>query len=157
MIELKKASLEDAETIWRMQVKSFSDLLEKYNDYDTNPGNESLDKTIWRLNQNNTYFYLILYEGKTVGAIRVVDNLNSSSYKRISPIFILPEYRNQGFAQAAIRAVEAIHGQEIWELETILEEKLNCRLYEKMGYIRTDLTQKINENMTLIVFKKHGK
>ena len=157
MIELKRASCEDAETIWRMQVKSFSDLLKKYNDYDTNPGNESLDKVIWRLNQNSTYFYLILYEGITVGAIRVVDNLNSSSYKRISPIFILPEWRNQGFAQAAIRAVEAIHGQDMWELETILEEKLNCLLYEKMGYIKTDLIQKINENMTLIVYKKHGK
>lgn len=157
MIELKKASLEDAETIWRMQVKSFSDLLEKYNDYDTNPGNESLEKTIWRLNQSSTYFYLILSDGINVGAVRVVDNRSSSSYKRIPPIFILPEYRNQGFAQAAIRAVEAIHGQDMWELETILEEKLNCRLYEKMGFIQTDLTQKINGNMTLIVYKKHGK
>lgn len=119
-----------------MQVKSFSDLLEKYNDYDTNPGNESLDKTIWRLKQNSTYFYLILSEGLTVGAVRVVDNRSSSSYKRISPIFILPEYRNQGFAQAAIRAVEAIHGRDMWELETILEEKLNCRLYEKLGLLR---------------------
>lgn len=86
-----------------------------------------------------------------------MDNRSSSSYKRIPPIFILPEYRNQGFAQAAIRAVEAIHGQDMWELETILEEKLNCRLYEKMGFIQTDLTQKINGNMTLIVYKKHGK
>lgn len=156
MIELKKASLEDAETIWRMQVKSFSDLLEKYNDYDTNPGNESLDKTIWRLKQNSTYFYLILSEGITVVAVRVVDNRSSSSYKRISPIFILPEYRNQGFAQAAIKAVEAIHGRDMWELETILEEKLNCRLYEKLGYIKTDSIKRINENMTLIIYKKHG-
>ncbi|MPN31303.1 hypothetical protein SDC9_178777 [bioreactor metagenome] len=37
---LRKAGLEDAQIIHEMQVKAFENLLEKYEDYETNPGNE---------------------------------------------------------------------------------------------------------------------
>lgn len=45
-MELRAITREDIETLWRMQVEAFSDLLMKYQDYDTNPGAESLDKII---------------------------------------------------------------------------------------------------------------
>ncbi len=48
-VELKKAEREDVETVWRMQIEAFSELLEKYRDYDTSPGAESLDKVLARL------------------------------------------------------------------------------------------------------------
>jgi hypothetical protein len=41
-----------------------------------------------------------------------------------------------------------------WELKTILEEKRNCYLYEKMGYSQTDEKSMINENITLVHYKK---
>ena len=53
--------------------------------------------------------------------------------KRISPVFVMPEYRNRGLAQKAIKLAEEKHGCSDWELDTILEEKGNCYLYEKMG------------------------
>ena len=43
-VELLRASLEDAETILRMQHVAFAELLERYQDFDTNPGNEPLEK-----------------------------------------------------------------------------------------------------------------
>ena len=39
---------EDVETVWKMQVEAFSDLLEKYQDHDMSPAAESIDKVLAR-------------------------------------------------------------------------------------------------------------
>jgi len=136
-----------------MQVEAFSDLLEKYRDYDISPANEPMSKVMERLEQPFTYYYFIMDGDTAVGAVRVVD-MKDGSPKRISPIFIMKEHRGKGFAKAAIRAVEKLHGTENWSLDTILQEEGNCRLYEKMGYRRTGDTQVINERMTLVFYEK---
>lgn len=66
----------------------------------------------------------------------------------------MTEYRNQGFAQKAIQLAEEIHGESGWELDTILQEKGNCHLYEKMGYYQTGKTEMINDKLTLVSYKK---
>lgn len=153
-IQLIRASVEDAKTIWKMQVRSFAELLNRYQDYETNPANEPIDKVINRLKQDSTYFYFIRYGEQIVGAIRVIDNSDNDIRKRISPIFVLPEFRNRGIAAKAIEKAEEIHGSDNWELETILQERGNCHLYEKLGYRRTGKTQAINEKMTLVFYQK---
>lgn len=150
---LVRALLNNAEEIWQMQKEAFAGLLEKYQDFETNPANESLEKTIFRLKQHDTYFYFIQFDGKNVGAVRVVDSKDNRR-KRISPIFILPEFRGKGIAQKAIILAEKIHGSENWELDTILQEKGNCYLYEKMGYQNTGETKIINDKLTLVLFRK---
>ena len=108
----------------------------------------------YALEQPFTYYYFIVVDGIEVGAIRVVDKKEHGKSKRISPIFIMKEYRGKGFAQEAMRAVEAIHGENDWELDTILQEKGNCYLYEKMGYYQTGKTEEINERLTLVFYRK---
>ena len=66
----------------------------------------------------------------------------------------MSEHRNQGYAQAAILAAEQIHGPEHWCLDTILQEKGNLHLYEKMGYHRTGLIEKINDRMDIVFYEK---
>ena len=154
-IRLIRASVEDAETIWKMQIEAFAELLNKYQDLETNPGNEPLEKVIWRLQQSSTYFYFIQSDGRNAGAIRVVDTSDNNKRKRISPIFVLPEFRNLGIAQKAIAKAEEIHGDTNWELDTILQEKGNCYLYEKMGYTQTGKTKVINDKMTLVFYQKN--
>lgn len=151
---LKRAGLEEAELIWNMQKIAFADLLERYQDVELNPANEPIDKIIMRLNQKFTYYYLLESEGEIVGAIRVVDKKEEGKKKRISPLFILPKYWNQGLAQQAMLAVEEIHGRTDWELDTILQEKGNCYLYEKMGYRATGKTEQVNDRMTLVFYEK---
>ena len=153
-IELIRASLKDAKEIWKMQVKSFKNLLDKYQDFETNPASETILNVEMRLKQNFTFFYFIFIDNKKVGAIRVVDYKEKNKNKRISPLFILPEYRNKGIAQSAIKICEEIHGNTNWELSTILEEKGNCYLYEKLGYHPTGKTQVINDRLTLIFYHK---
>lgn len=143
----------ECEKLWKMQVEAFSDLLEKYRDYDISPANEPMSRIMERLEQPFTYYYFIMDGDTAVGAVRVVD-MKDGSPKRISPIFIMKEHRGKGFAKAAIRAAEKLHGADNWSLDTILQEEGNCRLYEKMGYRRTGDTQVINERMTLVFYEK---
>ncbi len=70
-------------------------------------------------------------------------------------MFILPTYQGEGIAQKAIFLIEEMFPQAItWELATILEEERNCYLYEKMGYNKTGVKKILNDNTTLIYYKK---
>ena len=153
-LKLIRATVRDAEQIWNMQLEAFAGLLAKYQDTETNPGSEPLEKVLYRLEQPETYYYLLELDGALVGAIRVVDPMDGCTKKKISPLFVLPAYRNKGIAQEAIRASEALHGNHGWSLETILQERGNCHLYEKMGYHTVGKTIPINDRMTLVVYEK---
>ena len=152
-VTLRQANREDLETIWKMQVEAFKGLLEVYQDYDMSPGAEDLDKIVAKFEQPWTKYYFIQAEDQNVGVIRVVDKKDGSR-KRISPIWIMEEYRNKGYAQDAIRAVEDIYGADNWCLDTILQEKGNCHLYEKMGYHKTGQIEHINERMDIVFYEK---
>ncbi len=153
-VKLVRVGIEDAEELWKMQIEAFQSLYKKYQDVETSPATEDIDKIQMRLNQSFTYYYFIVVDGVTVGAIRVVDKKEMGKAKRISPIFIMDEYRNKGYAQKAMRLAEEIHGSSDWELDTILQEEGNCYLYEKMGYRQTGKTETVNDKMTLVFYRK---
>ena len=152
-ITLRQAKREDIETIWKMQIEAFRELLEKYQDYDLSPGAEGVDKVIARFEQPWTKYFFIEAEGTDVGVIRVVDKKDGSR-KRISPLWIMKEYRGKGYAQAAILAVEELYGADYWCLDTIMQEKGNCYLYEKMGYHQTGKVEHINDRMDIVFYEK---
>ena len=153
-IKLVEVTRDDLETVWKMQVKAFSGLLAKYQDYDLSPANEGLDKIVARFEQPWTKYYFITSEGENVGVVRIVD-MKDGSRKRISPIWIMEEFRGKGYAQQAILAAEEIYGPDNWSLDTILQEKGNCYLYEKMGYHRTGKTEHINDKMDIVFYEKN--
>lgn len=153
-VKLVRVRVEEAEILWKMQVEAFSELYEKYQDTQTSPATEKKEKVEARLKQDFTYYYFIEVDGEKLGAIRVVDKREKGVNKRISPIFILKQYRGKGYAQEAIRQAEEIHGSEKWQLDTILQEKGNCYLYEKLGYKRTSKQEEINDKMTLVFYEK---
>lgn len=153
-LELIRVGVEDAKRLWKMQVEAFTELYNKYQDTETSPATEPIDKIIMRLEQPFTYYYYIQADNDIVGAIRVVDKKEDGKAKRISPIFVMPNYRNKGIAQEAIIEAEKIHGASHWELGTILQEEGNCHLYEKMGYHQTGEIKVINDKMTLVFYIK---
>lgn len=153
-VELLRANIGDVKELHAMQVKAFKELLEKYQDFNTSPANENMEKVEARLKQDFTFYYFICIGQQKVGAIRIVDKKETAKNKRISPIFILPEFQGKGAAQKAIRLCEEVHGSENWELSTILQESKNCHLYEKMGYRQTGKTEVINERLTLVFYEK---
>lgn len=74
--------------------------------------------------------------------------------KCISPIWIMPKYRNKGYAQQAILAAEKIYGSDHWCLDTILQEEGNLHLYEKLGYHQMGRVDKINDRMNIVYYEK---
>lgn len=152
-IELRPVVQKEIETVWKMQVEAFSELLQKYQDYDTSAAAESMDKVMARFEQPWTVYYFIVADDNKVGVIRIVDKKDGSR-KRISPIWIMPEYRNKGYAQHAILEAEKIYGSDHWCLDTILQEKSNLYLYEKLGYHQTGRVDKINEKMDIVFYEK---
>ena len=152
-VKLVPVEKEDLETVWKMQLDAFSGLLAKYQDYDMSPGAEKLEKIEARFNQPWTTYYFIVAENKNVGVIRIIDKKDGSR-KRISPIWIMEEFRGKGYAQKAILEAEKIHGVENWSLDTILQENGNCHLYEKMGYHQTGKVEHINEKMDIVFYEK---
>ena len=153
-IKLIAANLEDLNTILQMQKEAFSELYAKYQDTETSPATEKYENILFRFNQPETTYYFIMADNVKVGVIRIVDCKNGITRKRISPVFIMPEYRNKGYAQQAIKEAERIHGEDQWKLDTILQEKGNCYLYEKLGYHQTGKTEQINERMTIVFYEK---
>lgn len=153
-LKLIKAKFEDLDTILPMQQEAFAALYETYRDTETSPATETYEDILFRFRQSETTYYFITANGEKVGVIRVVDHKDGVSRKRISPIFIMPPFRNKGYAQQAIIEAERMHGEAHWELDTILQEKGNCYLYEKLGYRQTGKTEKINDLMTIVFYEK---
>lgn len=153
-ISLIKSGLDDAETIHAMQIKSFMPLFEKYQDFETSPANEPLEKVVNRINQSFTDYYIIKIEDIAIGGIRIAKK--DIGVYRVSPIFILPEYQGKGIAQKVFEMVEQKYTDaRMWELDTILQEQGNCYLYEKLGYKKTGKIEVINDKMTLVYYEKH--
>ena len=154
-MQLIRATEADAQRICHLQQLAFAALLETYQDGELNPANESPERIRQKLRQPETYYYFIEAEGETVGGIRVVVPTDHRP-KRISPLFILPEFRGRGYAQEAILLAEQRHGADHWSLDTILQEPGPCHLYEKLGYRKTCQTKVMNHKMTLVFYEKEN-
>ena len=80
---------------------------------------------------------------------------NGRNMYRISPLFILPGHQNRGFGYAAMVALFGIYPQaDVWRLSTIKQEKGNCHLYEKCGFVISAPEKVVNECMTLVFYQK---
>ena len=153
-MRLVRANVSDCEKIWSLQIEAFADLLAKYQDYETSPGNEPKENIQAKLLDEFTFFYFIYLEDEIAGAVRVVDRKDGDR-KRIAPIFIMKKFRNRGLAQKTFEVIERIHGINHWMLDTILQEAGNCYLYEKLGYQRTGEIENINERMDIVYYEKN--
>ena len=90
-----------------------------------------------------------------MGAINLGHNdPDEKTVSFISPLFVLPEFQNQGVGYIAInKAFEMYPDVKVWKLETILQEPANCHLYEKCGFRRVGEEHVVNERMTLIDYE----
>ena len=128
-------------------------MLSKYKDYDTSPAMESIDRVREKMEKPDMTSYLFQLNDVNVGWVRVTE-LEDKIFK-ISALCVLPEYWNRGIAQEAMTKIEDYHSDATkWVLSTILQEKGNCYLYEKLGYVRKGDLLIINERMSLVHYEK---
>ncbi|WP_405111306.1 GNAT family N-acetyltransferase [Paenibacillus sp. FSL K6-1217] len=152
-VTLGKATVKDAADIHAMQLQAFLPLLEKYQDYETNPANETLERLVERMNQEFVDYYIIRKAGNAVGSMRV--KKTDEHHYWLSQICVLPQYQGLGIAQQAFARIEEIYADaQTWGLATVVQEERNCYLYEKLGYRKTSETREINDKMTLCFYEK---
>ena len=158
LIELKLVTEGEAEFLHRLQVEAFMPLYEKYQDDDTSPAKESLKKVTEKIIEENSDFYFIVFRGEKVGGVRVRWHQGKKVYENvnwISPIFIIPKFQNKGIASTVIEQLFDIYPDTIeWRLDTIKQERGNCHLYEKCGFVRVGEDIVVNEKMTLVDYVK---
>jgi len=152
-ITLQKATIHDTEEIHKMQILAFKPLLEKYQDHETSPGAETAERVRARLAHPQMFSYLIRLGAENIGHIRI-GALGENAYY-LSQMFLLPEHQGNGYAQQAIRQVEALYPDaKSWTLDTIKQEAKLRHLYEKMGYRLTGEEKNIKDGMDLVYYKK---
>ncbi|MEH7444163.1 GNAT family N-acetyltransferase [Bacillus sp. JJ1122] len=150
-ISLWKASIEDAEELLELQKEVFMPLYEKYNDHETSPVTQTMERFLTRFELGE--YYKITYDGQLAGSVNVYQK--TPGLMRLHIINIREEYHNRGIAQKVMNRLELMYPEaEAWELGTILTEERNCYLYEKMGYEQHGELKVINDKMTLVNYRK---
>lgn len=159
VIELRLVTAEEAECLHRLQVEAFMPLYEKYQDDETSPAKESLERVTEKIVEENSDFYFIAFRGEKVGGVRVRWYQGKKVYENInwiSPIFIIPEWQNKGIASRVMGKLFDLYPNTIeWRLDTIKQEEGNCHLYEKCGFVRVGEDIVVNEKMTLVKYVKN--
>lgn len=147
LVRIKQSELKSA---WLMQKIGFIDIFLKYFDI-INPvlqGYKRFSKKASRVDM-----YWILANSVKVGEIWIGEK-DDVCY--LANLFVLKKYRNRGIAQQAILSAETLYPDcRQWRLDTIKQEKRNCHLYEKLGYIPSGVEKKINKRMTIIDYEKN--
>ena len=64
------------------------------------------------------------------------------------------EIRDAAVPASAERESGTSYGKNHWCLDTILQEKGNLYLYEKMGYHQTGKVEHINDQMDIVFYEK---
>lgn len=153
-ITLKKASFEDTNLLHQMQIQSFKPIVGKYQECDFSPARENLEEIGKLLKRDDMDYYIIKYGHVSIGGIRVTRT--DQNCCKMNSIFILPEYQGKGIGQKVIRLIENQYGEGTeWFLEAIKQEKNNCYIYEKLGYVLTGQEERVNDQFTLVQYNKH--
>lgn len=158
-IELIRAGNQDLKLLHRLQKEAFMPLYEKYHDDDTSPAMETEERLLKKIEDPNAIFYIIYCEKQPVGGIRISCHRGKTAITEdvrwISPLFIIPQYQNMGIAQCVLKRIFTLYPDTVsLKLATIKQEKRNCHLYEKCGFVRVGEDKIINDKMTLVFYEK---
>ena len=135
-----------------MQKKGFLPTYLKYFDTRVSPVFKTYSRFSSKMKNENSISFWIVYNGIRVGELLLIFE---KDIVHISDLFVLKKYQNKGIAQNVISAVHSKYSDyKYWHLFTIKQEKGNCHLYEKLGYIQTGAVRKINKRMTLVEYER---
>ena len=153
MISLEKVQQSELAQIHFLQKVAFESLYDTYQD-EGSPFKQTQASLLAKFKRPLECYFFIKQQDKRIGYLRVVMD-DSGTTAKIGPIGVDPLVEGQGIGTQAMQLVEQTFPEvKEWRLSTILQEKVNCRLYEKMGYRQTGKTEVITDKMTLVFYKK---
>lgn len=137
-IQIKIATLDDANKILEIQKAAFLDQARLYNNYQLPPLTQSLESIEKEFNGKT--FLKVLLKKRIIASVRFKvrdDNVT------IDRIVVEPEYQNQGIGRLLLEEIESrVPDAAAFHLFTGNKSERNIYLYEKMGYkvIKSQLT-----------------
>ena|SRR6476661_2662116 len=159
-IEIKQASLEDAETILRLQMQAYLSEAEIYNDYSIPPLIQSFNdikqeflqqvflKAIQKRNENEKE---VEEEARIIGSVRA--HLEKGT-TYIGRLIVKPEYQNRGLGTRLLYAIEEhFKLANRYELFTGDKSARNLHLYKKLGYHEFKRIH-VNDQITMVFLEK---
>lgn len=147
------AKPEDAKELYEVQKLAYKEQLEMYQDYDTDPAVEGIDWVLFRIKHH--VYYKIMHDGKIIGEVDVYQHKRSPLHYEMNGIFVHPDYQNCGIGEKAIKFVEnEFVDAKVWTAWTPHRTEKNHRFYEKVGYGKTGIQEKIMDNLTLVQYGK---
>ena len=152
-ITFELAKPEDAKELYEIQKLAYKEQLEMYQDYDTNLAVEGIDWVLFRIKHH--IYYKIICDGKIIGEVDVYKHKRSSLHYEMNGVVVHPDYQNRGIGQKAIQFVEREFADaKVWTMWTPHKTEKNHYFYEKIGYKRTGIEERINDNLILVQYGK---
>lgn len=128
-IEIKKASVADAESILLLQKLAYRSEAELYNNFHIEPLTQTLEQL-----QNQFESHIVL---KAVAGDMIVGSVRASVDGEtcyIAKLMVHPDYQNQGLGRMLMSAIEHACPRLRYELFTGGRSEKNLALYRKLGY-----------------------
>jgi GNAT superfamily N-acetyltransferase len=149
VLQIEKASVNDAQEILSLQKLAYLSEAKIYNDYKIQPLLETLDQT---KNAFETQTVLkAIIDGSIVGSIRFSVK-DCSCF--VGKLIVDPALQNQGIGVQLLLEIERYCPSVTrFELFTGDKSAKNLYLYEKLGY-KPFKTETVNENLNLVFLEK---
>jgi ribosomal protein S18 acetylase RimI-like enzyme len=161
-IEIEQASLEDAETILRLQMQAYCSEAEIYNDYSIPPLIQSFNEIKQEFLQQ--VFLKAIQKDKDkdkgkeveddariIGAVRAYLEKGTTYIGRL---IVIPEYQNRGLGTRLMYAIEEhFKLANRYELFTGDKSARNLHLYKKLGYHEFKRIR-VNDQITMVYLEK---
>lgn len=152
-IVITKASVKDAEEIFRLQRLAYISEAEIINDFTIPPLVQTLKETLVDYKTNTVL--KAVSGGKIVGSVRGELKEDGSVY--IGKLMVNPDIQNQGLGARLMNAIEAgFPGVKKFWLFTGQQSQRNLYLYHKLGYKDTG-TERVNDKLTIVMLEKNLK
>ena len=159
MIIIRKAEINDANALWRIQTEVFQKYMVKYGDFQRNPAHMTLDRLKFNINYPYGQYYVIEKDGQIIGGIFAVV-IDAEDTMNIAQFYLAGPFQKQGIGSKALQFLFAQNPQiKNWYDDTIYEEKQNVAFYLKHGFKIIDeegyeAFEEEHEGLTFVILKK---
>ncbi len=148
-MEIKKATLLDAEKILALQKLAYRSEAEIYNDFNIPPLVQTLESI--QKDLEDQFFLKVMMDGRIIGSVRAYAKEDTCYIGRL---IVHPEFQNRGIGKKMMDEIEKIFNHcNRFELFTGDKSERNLYLYQKLGY-KVFKTAKITDQTTIVYLEK---
>ena len=147
-VEIKRASLEDVETILHLQMRAYLSEAEIYNDY----GLPTDIKEIKQEFSQQVFLKATEEDGNIIGSVRAYLEKETAYIGRL---IVKPDSQNKGIGTRLMQAVEQhFKFADRYELFTGHKSARNLYLYQKLGYLEFKRIP-VNDSLMMVFLEKY--